>query len=518
MSKLLKDIVIVGGGAAGWLCAARLAANVDLQASGMTVTLVEAPDIKNIGVGEGTWPSMRQTLQRIGISEDEFLTCCEASFKQGSKFVNWQRDEDEYYYHPFTEPHAYQQINIANFWQPSQGRFDDVVSPQSAMCDRHLAPKQLSTPEYAGVLSYGYHLNAGKFIELLKRYAVDKYGVKYISAEVYEVAANGGDIEYLRTEGVGNIHGDLFIDCSGLHGLLIEQHFQVPWISAKRYLFNDSALAMQVPYVDDKAPIQSATVATARPAGWVWDIGLTTRRGVGHVYSSDFADESDIERSLREYLVQYAGFQPNEAEQLEYRKIRFDPGYRQQFWCGNCVAIGMSAGFIEPLEATALVLVEMAADMLCRELPRDRSTMDLVAERYNRAFRQHWLQIIDFLKLHYVLSQRTDSYWFAHRQQGSIPSSLQELMQRWQGRAPWHEDATAALEMFPSASYQYVLYGMGFAPPESHFVTRQTLALREQASTLITNNINTIKQLSEHLPTNRFLLEQVVSRVSQAKP
>lgn len=518
MQKMLKDIVIVGGGAAGWLCAARLAASFDLAESGMSVTLVEAPDIKNIGVGEGTWPSMRQTLQRIGISEDEFLACCEGSFKQGSKFVNWQRGDGEYYYHPFTEPHAYQQLNLASVWQPSNGRFDDVVSPQSALCDRHLAPKQLATPEYAGVLSYGYHLNAGKFIELLKRYAVDKYGVKYVSAEVYEVVGTADNIEYLRTEQAGNIYGDLFIDCSGLHGLLIDQHYQVPWISAKRYLFNDSALAMQVPYVDDKAPIQSATVATARPAGWVWDIGLTSRRGVGHVYSSEFAEESDIEHSLRDYLMQYAGLERSQAEQLEYRKISFNPGHRERFWVGNCLAVGMSAGFIEPLEATALVLVEMAADMLCRELPRDANAMALVAKRYNSAFSQHWQQIIDFLKLHYVLNQRSEHYWHAHRQQNSIPESLQEHLQRWQSRAPWHEDATAALEMFPSASYQYVLYGMGFAPPQSHFVTRQAMALREQASTLMANNINTIKQLSEHLPTNRFLLAQVASRVAQAKP
>jgi 2-polyprenyl-6-methoxyphenol hydroxylase-like FAD-dependent oxidoreductase len=507
-----KHIAIVGGGAAGWLCAARLAAAIDLAASGMRITLVESPDIKNIGVGEGTWPSMRQTLQRIGITEKEFLSCCEASFKQGSKFVGWKRGEDEYYYHPFTEPSQYQQINLAAHWRDDLGRFDAAVAPQSDVCDRHLAPKQLNTPDFAGVLPYGYHLNAGKFIDLLRHYAVDKYGVRHVLAEVTGVVAKGEDIDTLYTRQHGDIQADLFIDCSGLNGLLIDGHYHVPWRSAKQYLFNDAALAMHLPYVDESAPIQSATVATATPHGWVWDIGLSSRRGVGHVYSREISTEAEVATILRRYAVDYAGLTEHAAESLSYRQITFDPGHREVFWQGNCVAIGMAAGFIEPLEATALVLVELAADMLCRELPNDRDVMRVVAARYNKVFSQHWSQIIDFLKLHYVFSERQEPYWQRHREAQSIPISLAEQLLVWRTRAPWHDDAIAALEMFPSASYQYVLYGMGFAPPQSTIISRQEMALRQQAGTLFEKNQATVRQLREHLPTNRFLVSDIAKR------
>lgn len=511
-NRVTKHIAIVGGGAAGWLCAARLAAAFDLSASDMRLTLIESPDIKNIGVGEGTWPSMRQTLQRIGISEKEFLSCCEASFKQGSKFVGWRRGDGEYYYHPFTEPSQYQQINLAQFWQDELGRFDAAVAPQSDICDHHLAPKQLNTPDYAGVLPYGYHLNAGKFIELLRSYAVDKYGVQHVLADVTGVVAKGEDIESLHTLQHGEIAADLFIDCSGLNGLLIDGHYQVPWRSAKQYLFNDAALAMHVPYVDASSPIQSATVATATPHGWVWDIGLSSRRGVGHVFSRELSTEDEVAAALRRYVVDYTGLSERAAGELSYRKITFDPGHREVFWQGNCVAIGMAAGFIEPLEATALVLVELAADMLCRELPSDREVMHVVAARYNKVFRQHWSQIIDFLKLHYVFSDRQEPYWQRHRAAQSIPASLVDQLCLWRTRAPWHDDAVSALEMFPSASYQYVLYGMGFTPPQTSIFSRQEMALRQQAGTLFEKNQVAVKQLRDHLPTNRFLLSDIAMR------
>lgn len=512
LEKPIKDIVIVGGGAAGWLCAARLSSHIDLKASGMSLTLVEAPDIKNIGVGEGTWPSMRQTLQRIGISEQEFMTCCEASFKQGSKFVDWQAVDGGHYHHPFTEPAGYKSINLAKYWRPHLGKFDDSVTPQAIICDAYLAPKQVNTPDYAEVLTYGYHLNAAKFIALLQRYATEKYGVRHVQAQVSEVVSNQGDIECIRTADAGSIYGDLFIDCSGLHGLIIDRHYNVEWKSVEPYLFNNAALAMQVPYPTENHPIESSTVATAQPCGWIWDIGLASRRGIGHVFSREFASEHEVELNLRKYLQERAGLDKKHADQLDYRLIKFDPGYRKQFWAGNCLAVGMSAGFIEPLEATALVLVEMASDMLCQEFPRDRQAMDLLAKRYNEAFTRHWSQIIDFLKLHYVLSQRSEQYWQQHRSESSIPSSLADKLALWQSRAPWHEDASAAFEMFPSASYQYVLYGMGFAPVKTHVLSRQDMVMQKQFDTLFEKNIHAKKQLREHLPTNRYLVNQIAAR------
>ena len=179
-----QTIVIVGGGSAGWLTAGIIAAKHSAPVEGgpgTRIVLLESPDVANLGVGEGTWPTMRDTLRRIGISEGDFLRSCDASFKQGSQFIGWHRGQAESYYHPFSAPSGYPNLNLAAHWQDSHSdiSFGDAVCPQGRVCDHGLAPKQPQTPEYAFSLNYGYHLNAGKFVELLHRHCVDKLGVEH---------------------------------------------------------------------------------------------------------------------------------------------------------------------------------------------------------------------------------------------------------------------------------------------------------------------------------------------------
>lgn len=509
MKHQINDIVVVGGGAAGWLTAAILAAEYDLAASGMSITLVESPEVANVGVGEGTWPSMRQTLQKIGIDEKTFLRFCEASFKQGSKFVGWHSAES-FYYHPFTEPTAFNDVNLASHWKASEhGPFDQWVSPQVAVSEKNLSPKQLNTPDYAGVLNYGYHLNAGRFIDLLQTHAKNNLGVVHISANVTDVTADIQGITALKTDRAGTITGDFFIDCSGLHSLLVGKFFDIPWRSVKDILFNDSAIAVQSPYLDDNAPVTSATVATANAKGWIWDIGLASRRGVGHVFSRDMASEDAVMANLHHYLHATHGHDMATIEQFNFRTIKFNPGYREVFWHKNCVAVGMSAGFIEPLEATALVTVEVAANMIARDLPETFAHLETAAARYNRVFNHYWLQIVDFLKLHYVLSIRTEDYWQAHRDANSLTLTLQQDLQRWSEKAPWHQDNVLAYELFPAASYQYVLYGMGFVSTPSVRVSRKRTSEMALINGLAQRNTQHIDQLLNHLASNRFILNQV---------
>jgi tryptophan 7-halogenase len=229
---------------------------------------------------------------------------------------------------------------------------------------------------------------------------------------------DNGDIAALQTRGHGDIEGDLFIDCSGLASLLLGQHYGVALQSQQHVLFNDSALALQVPYADPNAPLASATIATAHAEGWTWDIGLPTRRGVGLVFSSSHTSQDAAETTLRAHVQRSGG----PADLPTPRLIRFTPGYRERFWHRNCVAVGLSSGFIEPLEASALALVELSAAMIRDELPATRADMDIVAKRFNDAFAYRWSRIIDFLKLHYVLSQRSDSsYWIDHRRAETQP-------------------------------------------------------------------------------------------------
>ena len=466
MEGSISRVVIVGGGSAGWLTAGVIAAEhrIDPQAEQpFELLLIESPDVPTIGVGEGTWPSMRTTLQRIGLSETDFLRECDASFKQGTWFRNWQTGGGDTYSHPFTVPIDYADINLAPHWLAlaDAPAFADAVTPQTALFADCLAPKQITTPEYAFVVNYGYHLDAGKFAELLRQHCTEKLGVQHVKANVLQInAADNGDIRSVTTDAAGEIAGDLFIDCTGTKSLLLGEHFEIPFESQRAYLFNDTAMAAQVPYAEKDQPIQSCTHSTAQTSGWIWDIGLPTRRGTGHVYSSAHISDDDATAQLLAYIREIAG--DAAAAKVEPRKIRFEPGHRQEFWHRNCVAIGMSSGFIEPLEASALVMIELAAGMIADQLPRTREIMDIVARRYNRKFRRHWNQIIEFLKLHYVLSARDDSpYWLDNRAADAIPDKLSEQLALWRYRSPWHQDAEAVDDLFPIPSYQYILYGMG---------------------------------------------------------
>ena len=511
----IRDVVIVGGGSAGWLLAGLVASeHIGSDHKDVSVTLIESPDVKTVGVGEGTWPTMRSTLQKIGISETEFLMRCSASFKQGTKFVGWSNgDAADYYYHPFSAPAGYTDINLVPFWQQHRERvsFANAVTAQGYVCDDNLAPKQQETPEYAYVLNYGYHLDAGRFAQLLQEHCTTKLGVRHIVDHVTGINGNpDSDIRSLSTQNGGDIEGDLFVDCTGFSALLLGKHYQIPYLDKRQILFNDSALAVQVPYASDSDPIASQTISTAQPAGWIWDIGLTSRRGVGYTYSSRHSTDEEARETLARYIEATSSVA---TDSLEPRKIRFQPGHREKFWHRNCVAVGMAAGFLEPLEASALVLVELAGKMISEELPANRDVMDIVARRYNETFRYRWDRIIDFLKLHYVLSRRVDSdYWIDNRRSESIPESLQELLALWQYQVPEHRDLSQVDEVFSTASYQYVLYGMGFETDAR--VTARQAANSEKAQKLFEENSKLAGKMVENLPGNRKLLTTIARQMS----
>ena len=473
-----------------------------------------------IGVGEGTWPSMRRTLGRTGISEIEFIAECSASFKQGSKFVGWRKGaaEDDFYYHPFMLPSGYPDLSLAYGWQTlaSDYAFAEIVTNQQQVCEAGLAPKQKTTPEYASVVNYAYHLDAGKFGLLLQKRCTKNLGVEHIQAHVTEIESHeNGDIASIVCKDGQRVTGDLFIDCTGFASMLLGKHFGIPLISQSDVLFNDSALATQVPYPESDTPIASATIGTAQHYGWIWDIGLSSRRGVGHVYSSSHASDDKVEAALRAYLKGTISEAAWEA--LQVRKISFSPGHRRQFWFKNCVAVGSAAGFIEPLEASALALVELSAAAISEELPANRQMMDITARRFNERFLYHWARVIEFLKLHYVLSERSDSeFWLDNRRPETIPERLNELLSLWRHQAPSSLDFTHIEEIFPAASYQYVLYGMGF---ETIFKpSRRSSYDLDSINRQFMQNKQMLSKLKAGLPSNRtllgFLTQKSADRIS----
>jgi hypothetical protein len=510
MSKPISNIVIVGGGSAGWLVAGLLASELGTGPEApYSVTLVESPDVATVGVGEGTWPTMRVSLQKIGIPEAEFLNHCKASFKQGTQFIGWLSGEaDDRYYHPFSLPAGYGDINLATYWQEQRDRvsFANAVSTQGYLCDRNLAPKQLKTPDYAFVANYGYHLDAGNFAGLLQRHCTVKLGVRHVLDHVTGINGQADeDIASVRTAQNGDIEGDLFVDCTGFAALLLGKHYGIPFISRRDVLFNDSALAVQVPYAESDGPIASQTNATAREAGWIWDIGLQNRRGTGYTYSSAHTTDEEALRVIEEYVQATSG---GAAPGSEPRKISFEPGHRARFWHRNCVAVGMSAGFLEPMEASALVMIELAGQMLAEELPATRELMDLVAKRYNDKFLYRWDRIIDFLKLHYVLSHREQSaFWRDNRDTATVPEGLHSLLELWRYQPPWQRDFPNYDEVFSAASYQYVLYGMGFETRGRP--TARSAGQAEKAMQLFVENNQSANRIVGRLPSNRELLQQI---------
>lgn len=471
MTQQIKHIVVVGGGTAGWLAAAILAKKLQVaDQNRFTVTLVESPDIPRIGVGEGTVPTMRDTLRLIGVSEADFIRECDATFKQSIRFVDWMRhagqQQPHSYYHLFNFPHT-PQLDLAPFWyqQQSAGRsFADSLTIQAGLCDANKAPKKISTAEFQGVADYAYHLDATKFALFLARHCVEKLGVVHVQAHIAQVQLHAdGAIAALQTRDQGCISGDFFVDCSGFDALLLGQALAVPFVSKSDVLFVDKALALQLPYDEPAAPIASYTIATAQSAGWIWDIGLTTRRGTGLAYASQFISDDQAEAEFRRYLG--AG-----ADHLSVRKIPMRVGYRQQFFVKNCMAIGLAAGFVEPLEATAIMLVEASCKMLAELFPAEQAALPLVAEKINDAVRYSWDRVIDFIKLHYLLSNRQDNaFWQANRELSSVPASLQQKLALWQYQFPSRHDFSSRYEVFSLENFQYILYGMQFEHQRLHW-------------------------------------------------
>lgn len=512
MTKPVRNIVIVGGGTAGWLTAAIIAAKHRSRIpAGFSVTLVESPNVPILGVGEGTWPTLRSTLKKIGVSETDFFRECDASFKQGALFAKWTTGApDDAYYHPLVLPEGFERLNLVPHWLQNGGpqSFCDAVCPQGAVCDSGLAPKTIATPEYDGLQNYAYHLDAGKFAPFLQRHSTEKLGVRHVLADVERVVlAENGDIESVITEQAGEIQGDLFVDCTGFASLLLGKALGVGFKDLSDVLFCDTALAVQIPYESETSPVATHTISTAQSAGWIWDIGLPTRRGVGHVFSSRHQTDEEAERELRAYIG-------DAADGRSVRKIKLRTGHRETFWKRNCVAVGIAAGFLEPLESSAIVLIELSAKLIAEQMPVNREVMDIVARRFNETTTYRWGRIIDFLKLHYVLSKRRDTaFWRDNMLPETIPDRLKDLLLLWRYQPPWfHEEFDRIDEVFPAASYQYVLYGMGFQTEVDP--SGLTGEAREAERAMRQNALNTEK-LRAGLPRHRDLLRKIAEHGMQ---
>ncbi|HEY8568062.1 tryptophan halogenase family protein [Microbulbifer sp.] len=505
----IKRVLVVGGGTAGWLSACHLAKKLGSSSSaGVQVTLVESENIPTIGVGEGTVPAIRESLRYLGISETEFVRECDVTFKQGIKFAHWVRPSGspgpEFYHHVFDYPDC-GVGDLTSRWLQMDGdrSYVDAVSVQGVICDRGLGPKDMTVPEYDGIVSYAYHLDAAKFARLLTRHGVEKLGVRHVLADVQQVSRDdSGDIVSVSTAAGETIEADLFVDCTGFASLLLGESMGVRFVDKRHILFADHALAAQLPYAEKDAPIPSFTISTAQESGWTWDIGLSERRGTGYVYSSAHTGHDRAETVFRQYLGDDAG-------KLNVRKIPMRVGHRETYWKNNCVAIGLSQGFVEPLEATGILVYDATARMLADTFPACRSVMPIVARQFNRSVQYAWDRVIDFIKLHYCISQRRDHpFWVDNCLESSIPDSLQEKLQLWKCQPPSAYEFPSKLEIFNLANFQYVLYGMEFKTDINAMVSGRQPTMPD-ALGRIKDIANFSDQLLGRLPGHRALIDKI---------
>ena len=458
MGRPITEITIVGGGTAGWLTATLLQAILtrpDDSEEDVHITLIESPNVPTVGVGEATVPGMPRTLKRAGVSEREFFKECNASFKLGVMFRNWNVDNEGNqidFVNPFARVPAVQSID-AGYYMLRHGAgpldFVQTYSPAVDLARAFKGPRALGAEEYAGPVGYAYHLDAGRFAHLLKDRGIES-GINHVLDDVVDVEQDErGYISSLTLKENGRHSVQLVIDCTGFRGVIINEILKEPFISYSKHLANDRALAVQIPH-KDPANIPSVTQSTALGAGWVWRVPLFHRIGTGYVFSS--AHRTD-DQAMDEFLAHLG----DEAEGAEPRVIPMRVGRTQNAWVKNCVAIGLSGGFIEPLESTAIHMIDTAVRWLAIYFP-DQDFPEPLRQRYNKLSNALYDEVRDFICLHYALGNRTDDQYWADARNLEMPDSLAQNLELWKYALPGPYDLDFA-SFFSHGVYQTVLLG-----------------------------------------------------------
>jgi tryptophan 7-halogenase len=450
-------IVIAGGGTAGWMAAALLAG---FRENGYQITLIESEEIGTVGVGEATIPQINLFNAGVGIDEDEFLRETQGTIKLGIEFVDWDRIGGRYM-------HAFGSIGKDVGIVPFQHYWQRARSLGSAKTLEHYSLNEVAaraakmqrgnprTSDQLADMPYAFHFDAGLYARYLRRIAESR-GVARIEGKIADVALNGetGDVASLKLEQGQVIEGDLFIDCTGFRGLLIEGALETGYEDWSNWLPCNRAMA--VPCAHGNAAQIPYTRATARDAGWQWRIPLQHRIGNGYVYCSDYLSDDEAAETL---LANLDG-----AAQADPRPLRFVTGKRRKFWNRNVIALGLASGFMEPLESTSIHLIQSGLSRLLKMMP-GRSVDPAIKAEYNRQSDFEFERIRDFLLLHYKATARDDTPFWRDRQAMAIPDTLAEKIDLF--RASGHIFREHE-ELFTEVGWLQVLVGQGIAPQNWH--------------------------------------------------
>jgi glycine/D-amino acid oxidase-like deaminating enzyme len=457
------------------MCASYLQAAFDDR---VEVTVIESDRVPTVGVGEATFSTIRHFFEYLALKESEWMPACGATYKLGIRFENWRRN-DHYFYHPFERLRSIDGFPVSEWWLARRDgdRPDSDLFVVAAMSDALRAPRFLdgrlfgdeeafghrapdqhvagrtTLSEQITQFPYAYHFDAALLAAFLQKRAT-RLGVRHVVDDVQDVALDQrGWIDHLVTKKHEDLRADLYVDCTGFRGLLINQALGEPFESYQEYLPNDRAVALRVPADQGRTGIPPYTRATAMDAGWIWTIPLFHRNGMGYVYSSDYCSPEDAERTLRAY----AG--PAAAD-LEANHIRMRVGRSRRFWVHNCVAIGLSGGFVEPLESTGIFFIQYGVEQLVKHFPA-LGQAEQLTESYNKLLARCLDGVREFLFLHYYGAAREDNRYWKDARQREMPPGLADRLEMWKVRLPDTESVWPYYHGFEPYSYTAMLLGLG---------------------------------------------------------
>lgn len=471
---MVRTVAIIGGGTAGWMTAAYLQAASDDR---LDITLVESDRVATIGVGEATFSTVRHFFDFLGLDESEWMLACNSTYKLGIRFENWRRPGHDFY-HPFERLSSVDGFPMPEWWltRGTGDRFDRDIFMVASLCDELKSPRfldgtlfektgeQLTQSESAKgrttlteqitQFPYAYHFDATLAASFLRDHAA-RGGVRHVLDDVDQAFLDErGWISHLRTRNNGEIRADLYVDCTGFGGMLINKLLEEPFESYEGYLPNDRAVALRVPADQERDGIRPYTTATAMDADWIWTIPLFHRNGMGYVYSSEYCEPDEAERTLREF----AG---PAAQDLETNHIRMRVGRNRNSWVRNCVAIGLSSGFVEPLESTGIFFIQHGVEQLVKHFPAESFDENLT-ESYNRRVARCMDGVREFLFLHYYAAARDDNRYWRDAKRRAVPEGLEERLEEWRTRLPDAETIWPHYHGFEPYSYAAMLLGLGW--------------------------------------------------------
>ncbi len=477
----VKKVVIAGGGTAGWVAAAALSKKLGPF---IDVVLVESDQIGTVGVGEATIPPMRIFHSLLGIDEQEFMRATEAVFKLGISFKNWGQIGD-HYLHPFgTTGQGSYLADFQHFWLHGKSRGIEHDFDQYSLEIQAAKANKFATSK-TGAINFAYHLDATRYAQFLRTFS-EKNGATRIEGKIQHVHQHAnGDISGLQLESGELIEGDLFIDCTGFRGLLIDQTLKTDYEDWSHWLPCDSAIAVQTESVVPPVPY---VTCTAHHAGWQWHIPLQHRVGNGNVFCSQFMSDDDAKQHLLNNIEGKVLTDP--------RVIKYKTGRRKQFWNKNCIALGLSSGFVEPLESTSIYLFMNGIVRLMRMFPFHGITQSAMDE-YNQQSIAELENVRDFIILHYHVTQREDSEFWRYCKNMSIPDTLSHRIELFKHNALAFQDER---ELFRLESWTHVMLGQGIKPESYHpmFSTMSDEELMAHLGHIRSSITNAVSKLPPH--------------------